>query len=143
MASLAPSSPRKEDMDIGVPFLSEPNQFVSQHEHASTETQDDSQSASLDVIRRRVLITLIVVVFGIESGEQMIPGPMTRIIESIVCRRHLEIHDPSRIPSSGQVAEELCKVPEVQATVAIIKGYSDFFQGLSSESKHPPISLSP
>jgi hypothetical protein len=135
MSTPVPSNPVEEDVDIFAPFLQGPTQFHSQHEHVPTETKHDLPSASLDTIRRRVLIILIVVLFGIESGAHMIPGPMTRIIESIACRKYLAVHDPSRVPSSGQVPEALCKIPEVQTTVTIIRGYSDFFEGLSSKSK--------
>lgn len=76
------------------------------------------------------MIALVAIMLTFEIGGQMIPGPMVRIIEIIVCEGYWRAHDPSRLPASGHVAEHLCKIEEVQAEVTTIKGYSDFLEGL-------------
>jgi hypothetical protein len=93
---------------------------------------DDSSSDTIlpDKSRRWLAITLVAIMLTFEIGGQMIPGPMVRIIETIVCDDYWRAHDPSRLPDSGHVAEQLCKIEEVQAEVTTIKGYSDFLEGL-------------
>ncbi|GAQ11838.1 hypothetical protein ALT_9159 [Aspergillus lentulus] len=93
---------------------------------------DDSSSETTppEKSRRWLVITLVAIMLTFEIGGQMIPGPMVRIIETIVCDGYWRAHNPSRLPASGHVAEQLCKIEEVQAEVTTIKGYSDFLEGL-------------
>ncbi|KAE8354939.1 putative MFS transporter [Aspergillus coremiiformis] len=91
--------------------------------------------------RNRLIITLVVILLAFETGGYMIPGPMTRIIESIACRKYWAVHDPSQIPANGQVAEKLCKIPAVQTEVTTVKGYSDFWEELCSTLFAIPYSL--
>ncbi|KAL3471960.1 major facilitator superfamily domain-containing protein [Aspergillus californicus] len=83
-------------------------------------------------IRSRLMITLLAMVLAVEVGFVMAGGPMTRIYESIACREHFVVFDPTKIGSDGQVAEEFCKGKEVQSEVAAVKGYMEFFEGILS-----------
>ncbi|GFF45014.1 hypothetical protein IFM46972_07690 [Aspergillus udagawae] len=92
----------------------------------------DSSSATVlpKKSRHRLVITLVAIMLTFEIGGQMIPGPMVRIIEAIVCDDYWRAHDASRLPPSGHVTEQLCKIEEVQAEVTTVKGYKDFLEGL-------------
>ncbi|KAL4952555.1 major facilitator superfamily domain-containing protein [Aspergillus filifer] len=85
-------------------------------------------------IRRRLMITLLLMTLAVEVGFVMAGGPMTRIYESIVCRDYYSAYDPSKLTlgADGQVPEELCKGKEVQSEVAAVKGYMEFFEGMLS-----------
>ena len=84
-------------------------------------------------LRFRLLVILLIMILALDSGTIMSMGPLTRLYESVACRDYYALHDPSQIGAHGQVKEELCKVNEVQAEVAAIVGYMEFFDGLLSE----------
>ena len=80
--------------------------------------------------RYRLLVTLVIILLSFEIGGQLIPGPMTRVIETIVCDQYWRRTEPVRLPASGHLPQHLCKISEIQTEVATIKGYSDFLEAL-------------
>lgn len=106
-----------------VPFLSE--RHTGSFDQGSPEPQDDPEPGISDSMRRRLVITLIVILLAFEIGGQLIPGPMVRVIESISCDRYWRVHG-----LSGHIPEHLCNIPTVQTEVATVKGYSDLLEGL-------------
>lgn len=94
---------------------------------------DEPQSArpeSFDGRRFRIIVLVFLYVFFIEAGIGMIVAPVTRIQEAIVCRQYYSTTDPSVVPASGEIPEELCKNDKVQSELALIRGLSDLFDGL-------------
>lgn len=71
-------------------------------------------------------------ILTVEMGMAMAIGPITRISEAIACREYYAQHDPTKIGADGHVAEEFCKVKDVQTELAAVKGYMEFFDGLLS-----------
>ncbi|KAH3631723.1 hypothetical protein KXW27_001596 [Aspergillus fumigatus] len=115
--------------DEDAPFLLE--DFRSQPEPGDESSGDSSPDTTPpEQSRCWPVIALVAIMLTFEIGGQMIPGPMVRIIEIIVCEGYWRAHDPSRLPASGHVADHLCKIEEVQAEVTTIKGYLDFLEGL-------------
>ncbi|KAF7125927.1 hypothetical protein CNMCM5793_002286 [Aspergillus hiratsukae] len=114
------------------PFLSEGRRSQSGPVEGPHEFNSSSEPALSENTRRRLVITLVAILIAFEIGAHMIPGPMVRIIEAIVCDGYWRAHDPSRLPASasGHIPEQLCKIEEVQAEVTTVKGYSDFLEGL-------------
>lgn len=53
--------------------------------------------------------------------------PRLRLYEATICRSYYQIHDPSAIDAGNNVPEELCKIPEVQASLAQLTGWNSFF----------------
>lgn len=86
-----------------------------------------------DKRRFRIVLLAFLFVFFIEAGIGMIVAPVTRLQEAIVCRQYYTSADPSVIPASGEIAEELCKNEKVQSELALIRGISDLFDGLVGE----------
>ncbi|KAE8400086.1 putative MFS transporter [Aspergillus pseudonomiae] len=82
--------------------------------------------------RHHWLMILVLIYLAFQIGGQMIPGPMVRIIESIVCESYWRLHDPNQFTTSGRVPEQFCKISEIQMEVTTVKGYSDFLEGLLS-----------
>jgi hypothetical protein len=50
-------------------------------------------------------------------------------MEAITCRQYFLVADPTQIGADGQVPEAMCKIGEVQAELAAVKGYHMFFDG--------------
>ncbi|KAL4962564.1 putative MFS transporter [Aspergillus stella-maris] len=92
----------------------------------------DADSNIPESTRRRLLITLVFILLAIETGGQMIPGPMVRVIESIACDSYWHVNSPEKLPRNGPIPEHWCNMPAVQTEVANVKGYSDLFEGLLS-----------
>jgi len=68
--------------------------------------------------------------------------PLTRVYESIYCYEYWEQQDPSKLLASresvapgavGGVEERFCKVPSVQASVALLQGNLSLFNGMPCE----------
>jgi hypothetical protein len=89
-------------------------------------------TAFRDKLRLRLMITLFAIILFVETGNAMTQGPTTRIYESIACKRFYETTDASKIGPDGQVPEDLCKGSEIQGEVAIVKGYGELFDGVTS-----------
>ncbi|KAJ9211946.1 hypothetical protein DTO166G4_6474 [Paecilomyces variotii] len=93
---------------------------------------DRAANAAREKLRWRLIITLFAMILTVETGNAMVSGPTTRIYEAIACRDYYQAHDPSKIGNGGQIPEELCKNSEIQSEVAIVKGYGELFDGLTS-----------
>ncbi|KAK2760335.1 hypothetical protein FQN54_002403 [Arachnomyces sp. PD_36] len=131
-------------------FLSSVDRSHGDHHHRSdSDTNMGSGSfeyvarntATTEKIRFRLMVVLLLMVLALETGGIMSMGPGTRIFESIACRNYYLLHDPAKIGASGQVNEDLCKINDVQAEVAAIVGYKQFFDGLLSASLAIPYGL--
>lgn len=81
-------------------------------------------------LRLRLLVTLFAIVLATELGFGMTDSPLVRIYESITCRKYFLQQDPGKVGPDGQVAEEFCKLKGIQADVAAVKGYGEFFDGI-------------
>ncbi|KAL4958873.1 major facilitator superfamily domain-containing protein [Aspergillus stella-maris] len=96
------------------------------------EEDADAVSDIPESTRRRLIITLVFILLAVETGGQMIPGPMVRVIEGIACDSYWRVHGPEKLPGHGPIPEHWCNLPAVQTEVANVKGYSDLFEGLLS-----------
>ncbi|KAL4783504.1 major facilitator superfamily domain-containing protein [Aspergillus varians] len=94
-------------------------------DQGSFNSSEHSDCGISEPTRRRLIITLIIILLAFEIGGQMIPGPMVRVIESIVCDRYWRAHG-----LTGHIPERRCNIPAVQTEVATVKGYSDLLEGL-------------
>lgn len=112
--------PEGSDVEEADPFL------------PSDEPQLTRPDAS-DKRRFRITILAFIFVFFIEAGIGMVIAPMTRLQEAIVCRQYYSTADPTVIPSSGEIAEDLCKNDIIQSELALVRGLSDLFDGLVGE----------
>jgi hypothetical protein len=59
--------------------------------------------------------------------------PRLRLYEATICRSYYQIHDPSVIDVGNNVPEELCKIPQIQASLARLTGWNSFFFYIPSE----------
>lgn len=103
--------------------------------HPVPATASATNSASKITFRLKLI--LFAMVLAVEVGFAFLEGPMVRIMESIACRQYYTEADPTKIGANGQVPEELCKLAEIQAELAAVKGYHMFFDGLLSMHFYP------
>ena len=134
MASIRHESLDREDRE-DAPFLDPPDLSIpgSAHRHVSSKPSIGSHpvkaNASASTITFRLKVTLFAMVLAVEIGFAFLEGPMVRIMESIACRQYFLGVDPTKIGADGQVPEAMCKIGEVQAELAAVKGYHMFFDG--------------
>ncbi|KAK5112042.1 hypothetical protein LTR62_004576 [Meristemomyces frigidus] len=88
-----------------------------------------------------LLSLLIVIVILSSSSDEIMESAQLRIFESIICYRHYESTDPTKLllgrsavgPGAiGGVLEQDCKIDGVQGELAMLVGYTRFFNGLPS-----------
>lgn len=143
MASIRHESLDREDRE-DVPFLNSPNPNSPSpaHSHVHSKPSIGSRpvkaNASASAISFRLKAILFAMVLAVEIGFAFLEGPMVRIMESIACRQYFLDVDPTKIGADGQVPEAVCKIGEVQAELAAVKGYHMFFDGSLSRSIEYP-----
>jgi hypothetical protein len=59
--------------------------------------------------------------------------PRLRLYEATICRSYYQNYDPSLIDVGNNVPEELCKIPQIQASLAQLTGWNSFFFYIPSE----------
>ncbi|KXX74859.1 hypothetical protein MMYC01_208028 [Madurella mycetomatis] len=73
-------------------------------------------------VPRRAIRPLLLLVALVNLAWSLYQLPVSRVIESRLCRDHYEAHDPSAMLPDGSVPEELCKVDDVQQRLGRIQG---------------------
>lgn len=101
----------------------------------------DLPQEPLRLSRQTIVYLIMAVVVIVSFGDQLMETPQTRIKESIICYRYYEDTDRSKISlgrdvvgpgAVGGVTELWCKVDAVQAQLALLLGYQEFFDGIPS-----------
>lgn len=72
-----------------------------------------------------IIIVATLIVFLVDFGGFVSLAPLTRLYESISCYKYYATHDPSGIPVTGIIPEEMCKVSSVQDTVAVLNSWQN------------------
>lgn len=72
---------------------------------------------------------MMLTILGIDSlGWVMCLAPQTQLFEDIACRKYYSLANRVHVLDAG--GKGLCKIPEVQDTVAQLFGWQAFFDGL-------------
>lgn len=71
---------------------------------------------------RRAIRPLLLLVALVNLAWSLYQLPVSRVLESRLCREHYAAHDPSALRPDGSVPEELCKVDEVQQRLGRMQG---------------------
>lgn len=112
----------------------------------SNQDHESEQSRLISSYRffrtpRAIVLAIMVAVALTSFGDQLQESPTTRLLESIICYRHFERIDPSKInlprnvvgPGAiGGVSEMFCKVDAVQDKLAMLIGIQSFLDGIPS-----------
>lgn len=86
------------------------------------EVERSGQSQTTHWSRWKVIYICAAFIFFIETPQFIRDAPFLRMLELGVCRDYYKLVDPSMIPPNGDVAEEHCKLPEIQTRLAWIQG---------------------
>ena len=68
--------------------------------------------------------------FLVKMYDMVLVAPLTALFEQALCRAYHKMHDPSLIAPGGSVHESLCKLDEIQAELANIRGWMLAFDAL-------------
>jgi hypothetical protein len=71
---------------------------------------------------RRAIRPLLLLVALVNLAWSLYQLPVSRVVESRLCREHYAAHDPSALRPDGSVPEELCKIDGVQQRLGRIQG---------------------
>ncbi|KAH6623692.1 hypothetical protein F5144DRAFT_595815 [Chaetomium tenue] len=74
---------------------------------------------------RRAIRPLLLLVALVNLAWSLYQLPVSRVIESRLCRQHYAAADPSVLRPDGSVPEELCKIDEVQQQLGWLQGVTE------------------
>jgi hypothetical protein len=74
---------------------------------------------------RRAIRPLLLLVALVNLAWSLYQLPVSRVIESRLCRQHYAFHTPSVLRPDGSVPEELCKIDEVQQQLGWLQGITE------------------
>lgn len=73
---------------------------------------------------------LIALVFLMNIGGFISFAPYVRLFESIICYKYYAANDPTSIPESGMIPEDMCKVDSIQDSVALLFGWQPVWDAI-------------
>lgn len=71
---------------------------------------------------RLTIAPLLALILLVNLSASLYQLPLNRIIERRLCQDYYGIHDPSAISDDGNIDEKLCKIDDVQKSLAWIVG---------------------
>jgi len=74
---------------------------------------------------RRAIRPLLLLVALVNLAWSLYQLPVSRVIESRLCREHYAVADPAVLRPDGSVPEELCKIDEVQQRLGWLQGVAE------------------
>lgn len=83
--------------------------------------------------RRRVLVMCVVFIIIVEVSQYIMEPPLQKIMEDIICRNYHPDH-MLRMPT---IQDERCKNPDVQKTLAMVRGWSASAEMAARKSTKP------
>jgi hypothetical protein len=77
-----------------------------------------------------LVILCLFLIAVIDVGAFLGEPPRTRVYEANICLSYYREHDTSVIGADGTIPEKLCKIDQVQQTLAMIFGWQDTFDAI-------------
>ncbi|KAL2148129.1 hypothetical protein VTH82DRAFT_1805, partial [Thermothelomyces myriococcoides] len=74
---------------------------------------------------RRAVRPLLLLVALVNLAWSLYQLPVSRVLESRLCREHYAAHDPSVLRPDGSVPEKLCKIDPVQKPLGRVQGMTE------------------
>ena len=74
---------------------------------------------------RRAIRPLLLLVALVNLAWSLYQLPVSRVVESRLCREHYAVADPAVLRPDGSVPEELCKIDEVQRPLGWLQGVAE------------------
>jgi MFS family permease len=113
-------------------------EFGEPHEHSRLLVSGVHHNPE-DKKANKAVTLLKVVILLLALGDDLLDSPMARITEAVICYRHYEIIDPSKLligrdnigPGAiGGVNELHCKLDAVQTELALLRGWQSLFDSI-------------
>ena len=101
-------------LDESAPLLGPPNQNA---DRPPLQTPEEAKRAS------RFMFFMLLIVVVIDMGGFLQTVPLKRIFEAAFCTQYYQKENPRLVGDDGQIDELLCKVPEIQAKVAMLSAW--------------------
>ncbi|KAK6508136.1 hypothetical protein TWF506_010238 [Arthrobotrys conoides] len=79
-----------------------------------------------------ILISFVLGMFILESGDQLVKPAMVRIYEDTICRNYYATQHHELFPTGEDVPEEKCKIAPVQTELAFVRGLEPVFDAIPS-----------
>jgi hypothetical protein len=79
----------------------------------------------LSAAPRRAIRPLLLLVALVNLAWSLYQLPVSRVVESRLCRDHYAVADPAVLRPDGSVPEELCKIDEVQRPLGWLQGVTE------------------
>ena len=79
----------------------------------------------------------LLIEFLTELSNNVLTVPIVSLLERAICENYYHEHDQIALSSLGSVDEALCKIPEIQAELAKLRGWKAFFETLSGMPQAP------
>jgi hypothetical protein len=122
-------------LDSQLPTANEETPLLSGNPQPTKHSLPDSKPSRS---YGNAILLLCAVLILVQCGEELSQSPQSRISEAIICYRHYEAIDPSKLLADrssvgpgaiGGVAEELCKIEAVQNQLSSLRGIQGFLDG--------------
>ncbi|KAL2194034.1 hypothetical protein P885DRAFT_71611 [Corynascus similis CBS 632.67] len=84
-----------------------------------------SLGAQAPATPRRAIRPLLLLVALVNLAWSLYQLPVSRVLESRLCREHYAVHDPSILQPDGSIPEKLCKIDPVQQPLGRIQGMTE------------------
>ena len=83
----------------------------------------------------RTLLLATTILFLLESADLLLLPPKIRLLEAKLCRKYYESTEPPIVSlAKGDVEEKLCKIPEIQAHLASIRGWQVIWDAIPGKT---------
>jgi hypothetical protein len=123
--------------------MSNPTQQDGESQHSTDQTlpihpeiaSNDSQDPKPHVpslgdaatASSHVVLYFMTIHFLLAFAELILVAPLIQLFENSLCIRYYDVHDPGIIGAGGNIPEARCKIPEIQAELAAVRGWKGGF----------------
>lgn len=105
-------------------------------EHGIRDTQRDEKFLSR-VLPSRTAIYFMSIYFLLAFSELVPTAPLVKLFERSLCISYYTRHHPNIVPPGQEIPERLCKVPEIQASLATIRGWKSTLDMIPGKARPP------
>lgn len=104
----------------------------------SIQTSRDRKSILSDAAPlSRPVLYFMTIHFLLAYCELILVAPLIKLFEQSLCITYYDVHDPGVIGPGGGIPELLCKIQEIQAPLATIRGWKSLFDTIPGQNMLP------
>lgn len=111
----------RDSGDIQPSLLTEPAREHAEHETPKTNSPNHLSRKRSNLAVPALLLVLLMTLLSVK----LMSLPLDRILELRYCLEYYQVHDPTKIPSDGDIPESDCKIEYVQQRLGWTMGTFD------------------